>query len=201
MAIGNIEQPTAEDVVAVLCDAFQDYPVMRFVAGPQPPYPQRLAQLIGLFVAGRSLRGHPMLGLRGADGRLAAAITLTPRGDHPPPQALLTLGGSVWTRLGAAARHRYEAMIRAWSWMPQPESYWHINMLGVHPAERGQGYARALLQAACERALGDPLCRGVDLTTEDAGNLPFYRANGFDVLGQSVAEGGPVTWALAKALR
>ena len=43
----------AEAVTSVLCEAFFDYPVMRYVLGPQGDYAERLTRLIGLFTAGR----------------------------------------------------------------------------------------------------------------------------------------------------
>lgn len=197
----SIEQAGPGDVAAVLCDAFRDYPVMRFVAGDRDSYDLRLAQLIGLFVAGRSLRGHPMLGLRNPQGHVAAAITLTPPGQHTTPAGLVALGESCWRSLGADAMRRYEAMNRAWSALPAPEMFWHVNMLGVRRADRGQGHGDILLQAACERAMADPACRGVDLTTEDAANLAFYRDRGFVVAGHATVGDGPETWMLVREFR
>ncbi len=54
MRILRLDVGHADDAVAVLCDAFHEYPVMRFVLGDSSQnYDRRLATLIGLFVAAR----------------------------------------------------------------------------------------------------------------------------------------------------
>jgi GNAT superfamily N-acetyltransferase len=191
----------ADEVVAVLCDAFRDYPVMRFVAGPQEPYEERLHCLVGIFVAGRIHRDHPVLGLRGAAGDLLAVITMTPRGEHPPPEALKAFAEQSWARLGAETKRRYDAMVQAWSSMPDPGECWHVNMLGVRHGHRGHGHAARLLEAATALAAEDPGCRGLVLTTEDPINLDFYRAKGFQLAGEARVPGGPETWMLVRDVR
>ena len=60
-----------EDTPAILdvfCDAFADYPVMRYVLGPNGHSPSRLRQLIGYFVLRRVRLGGPLFGARAADG-------------------------------------------------------------------------------------------------------------------------------------
>lgn len=191
-----------DEVVAVLADAFRDYPVMRFVAGPQEPYGERLRRLIGIFVAGRVHRRHPMLGLRDEAGELLAAITMTPRGEHPASESLKAFTGESWQWLGAETKQRYDCMVQAWERMPDPGTRWHVNMLGVRQDCRGRGYAVRLLDAAPALAAEDPDCRGLDLTTEDPANLRFYRARGFEVIAEAkVAGGGPDSWMLVKDFR
>jgi len=60
-----------------LCDAFRDYPIMRFVLGePTADDAARLAILIGFAVASRALRDEPIFGIE--DGpELAAAIMVS----------------------------------------------------------------------------------------------------------------------------
>ena len=57
------------EIVSVLSDAFQDYPVMRHVLGPDAPgtgapYKVRLHRLVQLFVSGRAYRDEPLMGVR-----------------------------------------------------------------------------------------------------------------------------------------
>jgi len=55
MPVRVIPPVQSDAVLDVLCDAFFDYPVMRYVLGDRPEYPRRLRTVIGLFVA----RGSP----------------------------------------------------------------------------------------------------------------------------------------------
>ena len=64
-----------QKVTRVLCDAFYDYPVMRYVLGGHPDdYEGRLSTLIHFFVMARVLRNEELPGtMDGAD--LAATRT------------------------------------------------------------------------------------------------------------------------------
>ncbi|MFW6201136.1 MAG: hypothetical protein ACOC8B_01040, partial [Gemmatimonadota bacterium] len=68
------------DVVDVLCDAFEDYPVMRYVLDspdePDERYRRRLRTLIHFFVMARVLRDEALLGID-AGGGLGAAATIS----------------------------------------------------------------------------------------------------------------------------
>jgi len=184
------------EVSDVLCDAFAAYPVMRFVLGDQYTQPELLRCLIDLFVANRWMRGHPMLGVRDSRGQLAAVITLTPPGDHAVPAELPALSAATWNFLGTAAQKRYDIMKAAWSGMPSADPTWHVNMLGVRGSCKGLGHGDLLLRAALRIAADDKHTSAIDLTTEDAANLPFYQARGFMVTGHASVVDGPDTWLL-----
>ena len=77
-----------DEVVDTLCEAFHEYPVMRYVlkdAGPD--YDARLALLVGFFTDTRVSRGWPVLGVV-AGGRIVAAATLNPPRPEPAPPSL-----------------------------------------------------------------------------------------------------------------
>lgn len=187
----------ADEAEAVLADAFADYPVMRFVLGDAPGYEQRLRRLIGMFAAGRWLRGQPVLGVRDGAGVLAAVATLTPPGDHPTPPELEAITEATWRQLGDAARQRYAMMREAWSRMAGDDPpRWHLNMLGVRRSHQGCGHAAALLRAVHALAAADPVAQGVDLTTEAPANLAFYRRHGFEVVAQARVGDALTTWSL-----
>lgn len=53
-----------KEVTDVLCDAFFDYPVMRYVLGSRvPEYERRLENLIRFFVMARVCRDEMILGI------------------------------------------------------------------------------------------------------------------------------------------
>lgn len=182
-------------MAATLADAFRDYPVMRFVLGDEGAYEDRLARLVGLFVAGRSLRDDPLLGVVGPDGIRAAATMSDSRASAPAPRAFLDLRDRVWGELGAAARERYERCVAAWGALGIDRPHLHVNMLGVRRAHRGTGLARLLLDHAQARSLAAGT-DGVTLTTEDPLNVPFYEHMGYRVTGRARVAPELETWAL-----
>jgi len=56
--------------------------------------------------------------------------------------------------------------------------------VGVSSAGRGQGFGRALVDAAFARAIADPSSDGLRLETENPKNVELYARWGFDVLGR-----------------
>lgn len=185
-----------DTVVAVLADAFVDYPVMRYVLGGADDYATRLPVLIRLFASGRALRQEPMLGLRDGDGELLAVALMTPPDSVDAPAALLALRESTWAELGDAARKRYDTLVRVWTACEGSGRRHHLNMIGVRSRARGRGLARPLLQAVIDAADADSDSIGVDLTTELAANLPLYLHFGFEVGAHARVAPELETWNL-----
>jgi len=189
----------ADDAVAVLCEAFYQYPVMRHVLGPGGGYDRRLRTLIGFFVSARVLRDEPVLAVRDDAGGVVAAALVTLPGHRPSPQALDARREAVWRELGAAERERYEAYGTAGRQFHIEQPHCHLNMIGVRPAHAGRGLARELLGAVHARSLADPHSAGVSLSTETPANLGFYRRFGYRVLGHARVADDLETWALFRA--
>jgi ribosomal protein S18 acetylase RimI-like enzyme len=183
---------TADDAVRVLCKAFADYPVMRYVLGDRDGYPERLRTLIGFFHGARVLRDDAILGV--SDGEELVAVALCSLPDRVEPAALDLLRERTWTALGADARARYDDCVRAWDSTGVDEPNIHVNMLAVVPAHQGQGLGRALLERvqAMSRERADS--RGVTLSTESERNVALYRHLGFRVVGQATIAAGVETW-------
>jgi ribosomal protein S18 acetylase RimI-like enzyme len=199
MAATVLPSACTDDAVAVLCEAFADYPVMRRVLGAAPDYPRRLRTLIGFFVAARHLRDDLVLGALDATGALAAVALVTLPRDHPPPPALAERREAVWGELGADARHRYEAYSVAAHRFEVHAPHHHLNMIGVRPAREGQGHARTLLDHLHRLVEAHPDSRGVTLTTESAGNLSLYERFGYRQVGYVRVADDFETWALFRA--
>ena len=130
-----------DEVVDVFCEAFRDYPVIRFVLGPERVDSERdLRTLIGLFVMARALRGEYLLGVRGPNAVLEAAATVS-RPGAPVPGAFVALREEVWSELGPEARARYEAYC--------------AQQAAELPALLPREGVRALYRAARSRVSGD----------------------------------------------
>ena len=189
----GLDRTTVEAVTDLLCEAFADYPVMRFVLGPAGDYPSRLRTLIGIFVANRTFPGDPFLGLsRGAE--LAGVAVCTPPAPPPPSPALEEFRGRAWAELGPDARDRYEACVAGWSEVGVTEPNLHLNMLAVRPRYHGRGLARPLLDRVHALSREYPGSRGVTLTTEDPDNVAFYQHFGYQVVGRRRITPALETW-------
>ncbi len=135
------------EAVAVLTDAFHAYPVMRYIiAEAGEAYDRRLHGLIGFFVAGRVLRGNPILAIEDG-GRAVAVATLTPPGEQKGPAGFPERREALWRELGAAARARSEKLVEVWERLAVPGPQYHLNMLGVRRSHAGRGLGRLLLDA------------------------------------------------------
>ena len=190
---------TAPVVVDVMCDAFRDYPVMRFVLGNaiEGPDDPRLRALVGLFVRARELRGEPMFALLEGDRAVGAATGTLP-GTRPPSEAFVQLRERVWSELGPEPRARYEAFATAGEPFYPREPHHHLNMLGVRRSHAGRGLARPLLEAVHALADADPNSTGVTLSTEDPKNVPLYEHFGYVVQGHVAVGDGLESWVFCR---
>jgi len=185
---------STEEVARVLCEAFADYPVMRYVLGDQGDYPARLRVLIGFFHGARVLRDDAIFGIPG-DGELTG-VALCSLPDRIAPPTLEQLRDRTWADLGADARSRYDDCLRAWEPVGVAKPNVHVNMLAVPPRHQGRGFGRALLERvhAMSRERGDSC--GVTLTTESERNVELYRHLGYEVVGQRTIAPGVETWGM-----
>ena len=70
----------------------------------------------------------------------------------------------------------------------------HVNMLGVPPRFQGRGLGRRLLERVHAMSREHPDSRGVSLTTESAGNVPFYERLGYRMVGHGRIGPGLESW-------
>jgi len=189
------------EIVGGFCNAFYDYPVMRYVIGDAGvQYDAMLRRLIGYFTHSRFSRGYPVIGIEDAGGELVAAANINPPRAVPAPASLQRLYEELCEALGAAAIARYEAFAAACSPFEPDAPHYHLGMLGVVREQQGLGHARRLLEAVHEMSRVDSDSSGVSLTTETPRNLPFYEHFGYRVLGHGeTPDGGLTTWTLFRS--
>jgi GNAT superfamily N-acetyltransferase len=200
----HIEVLGVDDVPAILdvfCDAFADYPVMRYVLGPGGNSPSRLRQLIGYFVLRRVRLGGPMFGARSEDGTLAGVATMTVPVESVAPPDLLAARDRGFDALGQDCRARHDAYARAATLFGSIGPHHHLNMLGVRHAFHGQGVGRLLLNAVSDHANSDPQSSGVSLTTEMSENVRLYEHCGYKVVGEARVADSFHTWGLFQPRR
>lgn len=184
----------APRVIEVLCDAFRDYPVMRYVlAESEGEYAENLSTLIGFFVSARVWRREPMMGIREGTEIVAAAI-MTPPGQRAAPRELLNHRERVWRQLGDEAMARYEYLGGVWPRVGVSVPNLHLNMIGVRRSKAGLGLGRALLEEVHRMSADDPESTGVSLTTETSANVPFYEHWGYQLVGHERLADDLETW-------
>ncbi len=185
MKIEKLTREQKPEVVSVLCSAFHDYPVMRFVLkSTGANYENDLKALVGFFCEVRLTRNWPVLGIRAEDGTLIAAALVNdlvlhplPLPDQPLQQLKKTIGEEAYERLVA-----YENQ----SSIGEPKVPHHfLGMIGVDPHHQKKGYAGALMSFVKEMAGKNPESNGVCLSTEIPSNVPFYEGFGYHVISEA----------------
>lgn len=177
----------------MLCDAFRDYPVMRYILGPAAGRDDHLRILIRFFVMARVWRGEPMLAVT-ENNAVAAVAIMTPPGEREPSPEMAVAREALWAELGAEARARYEFLGTAWQNFMIEEPHLHLNMIGVRRTHAGQGLARLLLDAVHRMSEDDPRSGGVSLTTENPANVSLYKHFGYKVVAYRQAAPDLETW-------
>lgn len=201
MHIERLTSDHLEEAVEVLCDAFFDYPVMRYIiAATGADYSRRLKNLITFFTSARFLRQELVLGVRDRAALVAVAnvklpatlrLPVSPDGIKDP---LANIRRRLWEDLGAAARQRYEAFGEATAQFVYPEPHFHLSMIGVRRRASGRGHGRRLLDHVHDLSHTDPASCGVSLTTEDPKNVPLYLRFGYQGVGHARITRELETW-------
>ena len=183
-----------------MVDAFYDYPVMRYVVGPDGNYDERLRQLVEFFVYRRMRHGAPLLGMVDG-GEIVGAATLTLPIEPEPPADVAARRDATWRDLGDATRLRYETYANTTKAFAVAEPHHHLNMIGVRHSHMGHGLARPLLEAVATLAEDDPGSHGVSLTTELVRNLSLYQYFGYEIVGHARVSPELESWGLFSPIR
>lgn len=182
------------DTVAALCDAFHDYPVMKYVVGDAgAEYDRNLREMIHVFVSARVLREDPVLGIEDG-GHVVAIATITAPAERPDPAELPALREAMWEILGPAAKARHRELVEIWERHTHPGVHYHLNMLGVRRSHAGRGLGGRLLREVQAMSLADSRSSGVSLSTEDPKNVPLYQHGGYEIVGHERVTNELETW-------
>lgn len=189
---------TPADVPAAtrtLAAAFAEYPLIRAVA---PSNARRASAAFCRMLVRYAVAEATAYAT--AD-RAAVACWLPPGHGAPSPLGLVRCGvvPLVW-ELGPSGVLRLERLGRQFEHFRRrhvPGPHWYLMLLGVAPAARGRGLARAVLEPGFAAADRDRLpCY---LETEDAANVPVYTRLGFEVVGRHRVAGGLWNWEMTRA--
>ena len=194
MLITHLKQDRSSEAVDVLCEAFFDYPFMRFLIGAAgDDYGPRLRSLIAFFTAARFANNDLVL-VAAQEGAIVGVTNVTLPHERILNADLVTRRESLWQELGTEALARYEAYGRSCEVFRIEAPHYHVNMIGVSSAYAGQGIGRRLLDAVHDASRQDPHSCGVTLTTEDPANVPIYEHLGYANLGSARVSDTLETW-------
>jgi ribosomal protein S18 acetylase RimI-like enzyme len=110
------------------------------------------------------------------DGYLGAALWLPPD-VHPDEAALVALLQHTIPKENQEIFSFIEQMDNS----HPSEPHWYLPMIGVDPAQQGNGYGSALLKHALERCDGDGNL--AYLESSSPRSIPLYQRHGFELVG------------------
>ena len=193
-----LSEPNIPEITDVLCEAFYNYSVLKYVLAEKEDSDNRLRKMVTFFVSARALRKDPLLGFYNSDNKLIASAAVTLPGDIPSPPDLLKLRDELWTELGSEEKVRYEKYGRvAYGLLPK-EPHHHLNMIGVRNAYQGKGLARQLINKVEEIVSAHPTSTGLSLNTEVEANVNSYLHLGYELIGKAYRARDIVTWGFFK---
>ena len=186
------------EITDVLCEAFYNYPVMKYVLGENGEYDNRLCKIVTFFVSNRALRNEPMFGIYNEENKLVAAATVTLPGEISNPEELIKLRDKTWVEIGLEEKTRYENYGKVASGLLPKEPHHHLNMIGVRNTYQGKGFARQLVNKVEDLVKDHPTSTGLSLNTEVEANVNFYLHLGFNLVGQANVDKNIITWGFFK---
>lgn len=182
----------AEQLGAVLADAFADDPVFRWLI---PPHVGNRSHRLETFFTSMS-RSYLRLGkpcYLAEDG--AASLWAKP-GKWALPVREMAIEA---VPQSAAFRGRLPLALRTQlqveSLHPKQPAHWYLGYLGARQTRQGQGLGSALLREVLSQADADRVPAYLESSNER--NLPLYQRHGFQVVGEHPALGrGPTIWRM-----
>lgn len=198
MQVVKIPSQNIPEITDVLCEAFYNYPVMKYVLGEKADYDNRLRKIVTFFIFARALRKEPLLGNYNSENKLVAAATVTLPEEISSPPELFKLRDKLWEEIGSEEKARYENYGSVASGLLPKDPHHHLNMIGVRNAYQGKGLARQLINAIEKLVSAHPTSTGVSLNTEVESNVNFYMHLGYELVGKAEVDKEIQTWGFFK---
>ena len=183
MAMIRVENPGPRDrraLLEVLALAFRDNPMNCAIHGKRPARRVR-ANRAGLRALVLDL--HPWTRTRVIrnEGRIVGGFIAVPPGGFPLPGASLARQLGCFFGQGARAMDQWGFVTESLRRDHPQGPHWYLAAFGVAPADQGRGYGSRLLTALHELVAAEP--RPIYLESDRPESVAFYRARGFDILG------------------
>ena len=151
MTLRDLDRSHKVAALDILCAAFHDYEVMRYVIGEaDPEYAAKLRELIGLFLESRLTRNVPLIGVSEGSELFGVAVVSPPK-EIPMPSELAAWRARVERRLGREAMARLDRYDEACEATDPGHVAHYLGMIGIRPDAQGRGLGLRLLEAVKEQ--------------------------------------------------
>jgi GNAT superfamily N-acetyltransferase len=196
----RLQAAQVEEAGQALARAFQEDPLYAHVLPDEAHRARALERLFIFTVRYGEQFGEVWTTAGTIDG---AAVWIPPDSGAMTQERLDAAGWpAVAEALGEAAEARLDPFLEragALHAETMPMAHWYLMVLGVEPAWQAQGVGSLLIRPVLARADRDDLpCY---LETLKAGNLPFYRKHGFEVVIEGDLSAGPRYWTMRRDAR
>jgi GNAT superfamily N-acetyltransferase len=189
---GNVRPASDEDsAVATVVAAFRDDPITRWFVRDDARYDKFFAGFVRAFGGAAFASGS-------ADtvaDHGGVALWLPP-GVGPDEQKMGELAAQAVPE--EEQEERFAFMGQMGEFHPTYE-HWYLPLIGVAPAQRGNGYGSALLRHALERADREHLPAYLEATSPK--NKPLYERHGFEEIGVIQYGSSPPMWPMLRQAR
>lgn len=194
----RLDRAQAGKAAEALTRAFSDYVLVRHFF----PEKERRERFVRNFVSIPLYYGVKYGEVYATSHSIEGAAVWIPSHNHPmssarifrsvPPAVLAGFAMSGAYRMKDVDSFLNEAHERL-----VPFDHWFLQMIGVEPAFKGQGYSSTLIKPMLSRADRENLPCYLETNTEE--NVEIYRHFGFEVVEESVVPGTDVmNWAMLR---
>lgn len=179
-------------VADVMGRAFDDDPVLNFIAKPDARRSERIRMMMDL---GLRKMTFPFGETYVADGFEGAALWNPPDGR---PHGLLNDLSMMPAMLRVAGVSQLPRVVGALQMMDKKhpkQPHYYLLAIGVEPSLQGRGIGGQLMAPVLERADREQMPAYLESSKEK--NLPLYQRNGFEVVERlDLPSGGPPVWLM-----
>lgn len=192
VAIRRAEQADIEQVADVLARAFDDDPVMNFIAKQDSRRSDRIRRMMHVGLTRLTL---PFGECYVSEDYGGAALWNPP---EQRPQGLLNdlkLLASIVPVTGLSRLPRVLRTLNVLERRHPKQAHFYLMVVGVDPPLQGQGRGGRLMAPVLERCDAEGMPAYLENSKEQ--NLPFYERHGFEVTEElELPNGGPPVWLM-----
>ena len=189
--IKTVTRSDADRAVANVVLAFSADPIARWFYPDLHQYLLYLPSFVQAF-AGRSFEHNSAYYV---DGYMGAALWLPPD-VHPDENALVEL---LKRSIPEENQAEIFAFMEEMDSSHPSEPHWYLPMIGVDPAQQGNGYGSALLKHSLGRC--DAEGKLAYLEASSPKSVPLYRRHGFDLVGRIQVGSSPPLFPMLREPR
>jgi GNAT superfamily N-acetyltransferase len=176
------------DLAAILADAFDDDPVMRFIV-PSDRYTQRLTRLFRIELDIMFRLGATWVADDG--GPVGVAVWAPPDRWKQTPRDILRSLVPALRVFGRAVRPALATLSTVENAHPPRPPHWYLSTIGAARDQQGRGVGGLLLRAVLDRCDAEGLPAYLESSKPE--NVPYYERFGFEPRGElPLPNGGPM---------